>query len=41
MLNLAVLFRSAMIGKDEFEARARSLGVEESPEWVLQQFSLV
>ena len=32
LINLAVLFRSSMIGLEEFEEKARSLGVSLSPE---------
>lgn len=38
LINLAVLFRSSMIGLEEFEAKARSLGVSLSPETI---FNLV
>ena len=37
LLNLAVLFRSEMIGKEEFQSKARSMGFQESPEFILEQ----
>ena len=41
LLNLAVLFRSEMIGKEEFQSKARSMGFQESPECILQQIPVL
>lgn len=41
LLNLAVLFRSQMIGKEEFQSKAHSMGVLDSLENILAEFQQV
>lgn len=41
LLNLAVLFRSQMIGKEEFQSKAHSMGVLDTPENILAEFRQV
>ena len=40
LLNLAVMFRSEMIGKSEFESRARSMGVSKPVDSILEELPL-
>jgi len=40
LLNLAVMFRSDMIGKDEFESRARSMGISKPLDLILEELPL-
>lgn len=40
LLNLAVMLRSEMIGKDEFESQARSLGVYKPLDRILEELPL-
>lgn len=41
LLNLAVLFRSEMIEKEEFHSKARSMGYTDAPEALLQQIPIM
>ena len=41
LLNLAVLFRSEMIEKEEFRSKARSMGYTEAPETLLRQIPVM
>lgn len=40
LINLAVMLRSEMIGRDEFETRARSMGVSKPVEHILEDLPL-
>jgi hypothetical protein len=40
LINLAVLFRSRMIGREEFAIQAKSLGVTEPVEHILERLPL-
>jgi hypothetical protein len=40
LINLAVLFRSEMIGRDEFESRARDMGINKPLEQLLKELPL-
>lgn len=40
LINLAVMLRSEMIGRDEFESRARSMGVSKPVEHILEELPL-
>jgi hypothetical protein len=41
LLNLAILFRSQMIEKEEFQSKARSMGIMDAPESILRQIPVL